>query len=202
CYISHHDESDMILLHYVTRNRRWELAKDFVTFSISGDEDVEVKMCGARLVCDEDMDSSMIDQLPTPTQDGVVRLVPQFTPTPILLLLYVSSSDDDPEHERATIEISTRKTSDLKRICKTDLRIVSQCCHIKHVFKMSKQYMANVALKINVKVGGRNTVLVDAISRRIPNVSDVPTIIFEANVAHPHPEEDSSTSIAAVCETC
>nr|GEX12043.1 NB-ARC domains-containing protein [Tanacetum cinerariifolium] len=70
CYISHHDESDMILLHYVTRNRRWELAKDFVTFSISRDEDFEVKMCGVRLVCDEDMDSSMIDQLPTPTQDG------------------------------------------------------------------------------------------------------------------------------------
>nr|3VNA_A Chain A, Protein argonaute 1 [Arabidopsis thaliana] len=49
---------------------------------------------------------------------------------------------------------------DLKRICETELGIVSQCCLTKHVFKMSKQYMANVALKINVKVGGRNTVLV------------------------------------------
>ncbi|GKB80472.1 argonaute 1-like protein [Tanacetum coccineum] len=86
---------------------------------------------------------------------------------------------------------------DLKRICETDLGIVSQCCLTKHVFKMSKQYMANVALKINVKVGGRNTVLVDAISRRIPNVSDVPTIIFGADVTHPHPGEDSSPSIAA-----
>lgn len=51
---------------------------------------------------------------------------------------------------------------DLKRICETDLGLVSQCCLTKHVFKMSKQYLANVALKINVKVGGRNTVLVDA----------------------------------------
>ncbi|XP_024989726.1 protein argonaute 1-like [Cynara cardunculus var. scolymus] len=87
---------------------------------------------------------------------------------------------------------------DLKRICETDLGIVSQCCLTKHVFKMSKQYLANVALKINVKVGGRNTVLLDAISRRIPNVSDVPTIIFGADVTHPHPGEDSSPSIAAV----
>ncbi|KAL8188583.1 hypothetical protein R6Q57_029871 [Mikania cordata] len=87
---------------------------------------------------------------------------------------------------------------DLKRICETDLGIVSQCCLTKHVFKMSKQYLANVALKINVKVGGRNTVLRDAISRRIPNVSDVPTIIFGADVTHPHPGEDSSPSIAAV----
>ncbi|KAG5091351.1 hypothetical protein JHK82_050129 [Glycine max] len=53
---------------------------------------------------------------------------------------------------------------DLKRICETDLGLASQCCLTKHVFEMSKQYLANVALKINVKVGGRNTVLVDALS--------------------------------------
>ncbi|KAL9224351.1 hypothetical protein vseg_000394 [Gypsophila vaccaria] len=87
---------------------------------------------------------------------------------------------------------------DIKRICETELGVVSQCCLTKHVFKGSKQYLANVSLKINVKVGGRNTVLVDAISRRIPLVSDRPTIIFGADVTHPHPGEDSSPSIAAV----
>ncbi|WOK94801.1 protein argonaute 1B [Canna indica] len=87
---------------------------------------------------------------------------------------------------------------DLKRICETDLGLVSQCCLTKHVFRMSKQYLANVALKINVKVGGRNTVLMDALSRNIPLVSDRPTIIFGADVTHPHPGEDSSPSIAAV----
>lgn len=87
---------------------------------------------------------------------------------------------------------------DVKRICETDLGIVSQCCLTKHVFNMHKQYLANIALKINVKVGGRNTVLVDAISRCIPLVSDRPTIIFGADVTHPHPGEDSSPSIAAV----
>ncbi|XP_008812792.1 protein argonaute 1B-like [Phoenix dactylifera] len=87
---------------------------------------------------------------------------------------------------------------DLKRICETELGLVSQCCLTKHVFRMSKQYLANVALKINVKVGGRNTVLMDALTRRIPLVSDSPTIIFGADVTHPHPGEDSSPSIAAV----
>ncbi|KAL6509670.1 argonaute 1 [Orobanche gracilis] len=87
---------------------------------------------------------------------------------------------------------------ELKRICETDLGTVSQCCLSKHVYRMSKQYLANVALKINVKVGGRNTVLVDALSRRMPLVSDRPTIIFGADVTHPHPDEDSSPSIAAV----
>ncbi|GJM97373.1 hypothetical protein PR202_ga14295 [Eleusine coracana subsp. coracana] len=87
---------------------------------------------------------------------------------------------------------------DLKRVCEIDLGLVSQCCCAKQVFKMNKQILANLALKINVKVGGRNTVLVDAVSRRIPLVTDKPTIIFGADVTHPHPGEDSSPSIAAV----
>ncbi|KAK1270094.1 Protein argonaute 1C [Acorus gramineus] len=53
-------------------------------------------------------------------------------------------------------------------------------------------------MKINVKVGGRNMVLDDAVCRRIPLVSDDPTIIFGADVTHPQPGEDSSPSIAAV----
>ncbi|KAL0903812.1 hypothetical protein M5K25_025865 [Dendrobium thyrsiflorum] len=87
---------------------------------------------------------------------------------------------------------------DLKRICETDLGLISQCCLTKHVFKINKQYLANVSLKINVKMGGRNTVLLDAISWRIPLVSDKPTIIFGADVTHPETGEDSSPSIAAV----
>ncbi|CAL5209616.1 unnamed protein product [Lathyrus oleraceus] len=87
---------------------------------------------------------------------------------------------------------------DLKRICETDLGIISQCCLTKHVFKISKQYLANVSLKINVKMGGRNTVLLDAVSYRIPLVSDIPTIIFGADVTHPENGEDTSPSIAAV----
>uniref|UniRef100_A0A5B7AXE8 Uncharacterized protein n=1 Tax=Davidia involucrata TaxID=16924 RepID=A0A5B7AXE8_DAVIN len=87
---------------------------------------------------------------------------------------------------------------DLKRICETDLGLISQCCLTKYVFKISKQYLANVSLKINVKMGGRNTVLSDAISCRIPLVSDIPTIIFGADVTHPENGEDSSPSIAAV----
>ncbi|KAE9445814.1 hypothetical protein C3L33_22296, partial [Rhododendron williamsianum] len=87
---------------------------------------------------------------------------------------------------------------DIKRICETELGLISQCCLTKHVFKISKQYLANVSLKINVKMGGRNTVLLDAISCRIPLVSDIPTIIFGADVTHPENGEDSSPSIAAV----
>ncbi|CAA7024297.1 unnamed protein product [Microthlaspi erraticum] len=86
----------------------------------------------------------------------------------------------------------------IKRICETELGIVSQCCQPKNVCKLSKQYMENVALKMNVKTGGRNTVLDDAIRRRIPLITDRETIIMGADVTHPQPGEDSSPSIAAV----
>ncbi|KAI5084533.1 hypothetical protein GOP47_0000702 [Adiantum capillus-veneris] len=88
---------------------------------------------------------------------------------------------------------------ELKRICETDLGLLSQCCLTKHVLKARKQqYLANLALKINVKAGGRNTVLADALNGCLPSVTDEPTIIFGADVTHPHPGEDSSPSIAAV----
>ncbi|KAL3613183.1 Protein argonaute 10 [Castilleja foliolosa] len=87
---------------------------------------------------------------------------------------------------------------DLKRICETDLGIISQCCLTKYVFKIRNQYLANVSLKINVKMGGRNTVLLDALSYKTPLVSDIPTIIFGADVTHPENGEETSPSIAAV----
>lgn len=41
--------------------------------------------------------------------------------------------------------------------------------------------------------------LLDALNKRLPIVSQSPTIIFGADVTHPSPGEDSSPSIAAVC---
>ncbi|CAN1134896.1 Protein argonaute MEL1 [Linum perenne] len=86
----------------------------------------------------------------------------------------------------------------IKKICETELGIISQCCQPRHARKSNPQYLENVALKINVKAGGRNVVLEDAIRRNISLLSDKPTIIFGADVTHPQPGEDSSPSIAAV----
>ncbi|KAJ1701044.1 hypothetical protein LUZ63_000823 [Rhynchospora breviuscula] len=90
----------------------------------------------------------------------------------------------------------------IKRVCETELGIVSQCCLPKNVLKGNKQYLENVALKINVKVGGTNTFLESTLLRngpdRNPFLTDKPTIIFGADVTHPPPGEDSSPSIAAV----
>lgn len=84
---------------------------------------------------------------------------------------------------------------EVKRICETVLGVVSQCCLTKHVIASLDKYLRSVALKINVKVGGQNTVLDDEVSNRIFKLN---TIVFGADVSHPHPGDDSSSSIAAV----
>ncbi|XP_028956151.2 protein argonaute 5-like [Malus domestica] len=83
----------------------------------------------------------------------------------------------------------------IKRFREGELGVVSQCCQPIAASRLSKQYLENLSLEINVKFGGRNTV---AIRRRIPLVSDISTIIFAADVTHPQPGKDSSLSIAAL----
>ncbi|XP_062213663.1 protein argonaute 12-like [Phragmites australis] len=86
----------------------------------------------------------------------------------------------------------------VKRLCETELGVITQCCLPKNVQKGGQQYLQNLSLKINVKVGGRNTVLEDALHRRIHLLTDLPTMIFGADVTHPAAGEDASPSIAAV----
>ncbi|KAL5209891.1 hypothetical protein ABZP36_005514 [Zizania latifolia] len=86
----------------------------------------------------------------------------------------------------------------IKKLCETELGVITQCCAPRKVQKGGKQYLENLALKMNPKVGGRNTVLEDALHKRIPLLTDVPTIVFGADVTHPSRGEDASPSIAAV----
>ncbi|XP_022851308.1 protein argonaute 5-like, partial [Olea europaea var. sylvestris] len=86
----------------------------------------------------------------------------------------------------------------IKRVCETELGIVSQCCQPSKASSYTKIYLENVPLKVNVKVGGRNTILEQAFEKRMPSLTDIPTIIFGADVTHPQLGEDSSPSIAAV----
>ncbi|KAK1586824.1 hypothetical protein Q3G72_006446 [Acer saccharum] len=84
----------------------------------------------------------------------------------------------------------------IKRVCETKLGVVSQCCRPKQASKLKDEYFDNIALKINLKVGGRNTVLDDAIRRSIPHVYNSPTIIIGAVVTRLG--KNSSPSIASV----
>ncbi|CAM0907115.1 unnamed protein product [Alopecurus aequalis] len=82
-----------------------------------------------------------------------------------------------------------------KRKCLVEFGIVTQCLAPTRV---NDQYLNNVLLKINVKLGGLNTLLQTEVSRAIPIVSAVPTIILGMDVSHGQPRHSDRPSIAAV----
>ncbi|EFJ10806.1 hypothetical protein SELMODRAFT_235430 [Selaginella moellendorffii] len=90
---------------------------------------------------------------------------------------------------------------DLKKLCETELGLVTQVCLKKNVMKeynSLSQYLANLAMKINVKVGGQNMDLAQDLRLMVPSILGKPTIIFGADVSHPMARDDTSPSISAV----
>jgi eukaryotic translation initiation factor 2C len=64
----------------------------------------------------------------------------------------------------------------------------------KHTARPNAQYLSNVALKVNQKLGGVNWEL----SGMVPFVSEDVTIVFGADVTHPAPGGGDRPSICAV----
>lgn len=98
------------------------------------------------------------------------------------------------------MEKKHRGYADLKRIAETGVGVVSQCCLYSNLSKLSSQFLANLSLKINAKLGGCNVVLYNTIPCQIPRIfkDDEPVIFMGADVTHPHPLDDFSPSVAAV----
>ncbi|KAK4777764.1 hypothetical protein SAY87_017951 [Trapa incisa] len=92
-----------------------------------------------------------------------------------------------------------RKNSELygpwKKKNLAEYGIVTQCIAPTRV---NDQYLTNVLLKINAKLGGLNSILSIEHSPCIPMVSSVPTLLIGMDVSHGSPGQSSIPSIAAV----
>ncbi|XP_071724140.1 protein argonaute 4-like [Rutidosis leptorrhynchoides] len=92
-----------------------------------------------------------------------------------------------------------RKNSDIygpwKRKCLAEFGVVTQCLAPTRV---NDQYLTNLLLKINAKLGGLNSMLAIEHSPSIPMVSKVPTLIMGMDVSHGSPGHSDVPSIAAV----
>ncbi|CAG8450135.1 17220_t:CDS:10 [Acaulospora colombiana] len=87
---------------------------------------------------------------------------------------------------------------EIKRIGDTELGVPTQVMLAKQLSRNSiDQLCANVALKVNVKLGGQNYFLSKG---QLGFVSEVPTMIFGADVYHSGRGENKP-SIAAVCSS-
>ncbi|XP_047321840.1 protein argonaute 7 [Impatiens glandulifera] len=90
--------------------------------------------------------------------------------------------------------------ADFKRIAETSVGVVSQCCLYQNLNKLTSQFLANLGLKINAKVGGCTVSLHNPFTAQVPRIFgvDEPVIFMGADVTHPHPLDDFSPSVAAI----
>ncbi|KAM2156159.1 hypothetical protein ACFX1R_041888 [Malus domestica] len=84
-----------------------------------------------------------------------------------------------------------------KRKCLSEVGVITQCIIWKGK-RMNDQYITNVLLKINAKLGGMNTYLTAEYSRSIPMASRSPTMILGMDVSHGSPGRSDVPSIAVV----
>ncbi|KAK1941710.1 Protein argonaute 1B [Phytophthora citrophthora] len=82
----------------------------------------------------------------------------------------------------------------IKRMSDTVLGIPSQCVVAANLSKGNPQICANICLKMNMKLSGKNSILRDP----LPLISTQPTIIIGADVEHPRSGMGSRPSIASV----
>uniref|UniRef100_A0A670IYX9 Argonaute RISC catalytic component 3 n=1 Tax=Podarcis muralis TaxID=64176 RepID=A0A670IYX9_PODMU len=88
-----------------------------------------------------------------------------------------------------------RQCPEVKRVGDTLLGMATQCVQVKNVIKTSPQTLSNLCLKINVKLGGINNILVP---HQRPSVFQQPVIFLGADVTHPPAGDGKKPSIAAV----
>lgn len=98
---------------------------------------------------------------------------------PLELILCIMPQQDN-KHLYATV----------KRLCELEFGVWTQCCLADHVKKCKPEYIANVILKINAKLGGQNSLLVDEQKKQLPLISDVPSLIIGADISHSRVGED------------
>lgn len=98
------------------------------------------------------------------------------------------------------------KSSDLysriKKSCDCRYGVVSQVLQAAHVQKCQDQYISNVCMKVNAKMGGTTSRAVGAVLSRIAKASmAIPTMCIGADVSHAAPGSEAGSMAALTMST-
>ena len=85
--------------------------------------------------------------------------------------------------------------AEVKRVGDICFGLATQCVQQRNVIRPSAQTLSNLCLKINVKLGGINSILVPNIR---PRIFQQPVIFLGADVTHPPAGDTAKPSIAAL----
>lgn len=126
----------------------------------------------------------------------------KFMMKPQILFFLVQDKNSDVYHK-------------IKKSCECRYGVVSQVLQSMHVLKCQDQYISNVCMKVNAKLGGSTCRAASTVLAKLdPTFAKIPTLIIGADVSHGAPgSEDGSmaaitasmtpdfTRYAALCQT-
>ncbi|KAI3967237.1 hypothetical protein MKW92_049788 [Papaver armeniacum] len=114
------------------------------------------------------------------------------------LYFLMKMRDEDCKNEVKTVELTVydyfTKHRPWRNKCLSEEGIATQCLTPA---KINDLYLTNVLLKINTKLGGKNSLLAVEQVPRIPLISETPTIILGMDVSHGAPGRSDVPSITA-----
>ncbi|KAH6511572.1 hypothetical protein HBI81_243350 [Parastagonospora nodorum] len=89
----------------------------------------------------------------------------------------------------------------IKKSCDIRFGVASQVLQAKHIMSTSPQYISNVCMKVNAKLGGCTSVAKSNVIPKVaPKSTSIPTMVVGADVSHPTPGagSDEAASFAAI----
>ncbi|KAH0889398.1 hypothetical protein HID58_051827, partial [Brassica napus] len=154
----------------------------------------ELISCGMRKGIEIDRPFALVEEEPQSKNLSAVKRVEK------MIAKMKSKFPIDPPHFILCV-LPERKNSDIygpwKKVCLTEAGINTQCiCPTK----INDQYLTNVLLKINSKLGGINSLLGIECSSNIPLINKIPTLILGMDVSHGSPGRADVPSVAAVLQ--
>ncbi|KAE9215136.1 hypothetical protein PF004_g14846 [Phytophthora fragariae] len=142
---------------------------------------IQVTNRNPAIVSSEDRPRGSLESWLTTCHDRLERdRIPRGDPQ---LIVVIKADDDAMEYQ------------EIKRTMNTMLGIPSQCITAAVLARARVQVLANICLKINAKLGGRN---VEFPEGTLPLMHDEPTILIGADVCYPKSDKGARPPISSV----